>query len=316
MKRVLFFIFSVISLQIVVAQPPSLKTTVNRTQILIGEQLTYNVEVSFPVNAYQVNWFNVPDSFNHFEIVVRGKVDTIEKNGMLTCRQTLTLTSFDSGVNTIPAQAIDLMPVGSDSAIHLFTDSIAVNVSFSPLDSTKTFHDIKTIIEVKDEIPLWIWIAGAALLILLIVALYYLIRYLKKRPKKTMLFTSKLSPYDEAMQQLSMLQKEQLLYKGQVKEFHTKLGDIFKRYVSRKKEKNMLNYTSADILVFLNETLLSKENTSTIAATLRMNDAVKFAKYSPPAAESENALANAKKIIEQIEKLIFTPDSDRDNTRK
>ncbi len=35
----------------------------------------------------------------------------------------------------------------------------------------------------------------------------------------------------------------------------------------------------------------------------------KFAKYSPPTSESESALSNTKKVIEQIDKLIFTDQS-------
>lgn len=312
MKRILFFIpitigiLLILSIQFAFAQTPSLKTSVDKKQILIGGQLRYNVEASFPVNAYRIGWFNVPDSFSHFEIVTRGKIDTIETNGILTYRQTLTLTSFDSGIYTIPALPINFEPVVDDSTISLFTDSIPVNVSFSPLDSTKTFHDIKTIIEVKDEIPLWMWIGGAALLILLIVAIIYLIKYFKSRKKPESIFRSKLTPFDEAMQSIEQLQKEQFLYKGEVKPFHTKLTDIFKRYLSRKMEKNVLNLTSSEMLILLNDTLLPKNDTSLIAGSLRMTDAVKFAKFYPHKEESETTLINTKKVIEQIEKLIFT----------
>ena len=308
MKRILFFIGIglFLPLQYGFGQSPSLKTTVDRTQILIGEQLKYNVEATFPINTFRIGWFNVPDSFSHFEVVTRGKIDTIENNGVLTYRQTITLTSFDSGVYAIPALPINFEPVVSDSTISLFTDSIAVNISFSPLDSTKTFHDIKSIIEVKDEIPLWMWIGGGALLILLIVAIIYLIKYFKKRKKPEAIFKSKLTPFDEAMQSIEQLQKEQLLYKGEVKPFHTKLTDIFKRYLSRKMEKNVLNLTSSEILIVLNDTLLSKNDTSLLAGSLRMTDAVKFAKFYPHKEESETALLDTKKVIEQIDKLIFS----------
>lgn len=308
MKRILFFIGFVllINLQYAIAQSPTLKTSVDKKQILIGEQLKYNVEATFPLNAYRVGWFNVPDSFSHFEIVTRGKIDTIEKNGLLIYRQTLILTSFDSGIYSIPALPINLEPVVSDSTLSLFTDSIPINISYSPLDSSKTFHDIKTIIEVKDEIPLWMWIGGAALLILLILGIIYLIKYLRSRKKPESIFESKLTPIDEAMQAIEKLQKEQYLYKGEVKQFHTKLTDIFKRYLSRKMEKNVLNLTSSEILITLNDTLLSKNDTSLIAGSLRMADAVKFAKFYPHKEESETVLADTKRVIEQIEKLIFT----------
>ncbi len=308
MKRILFFIgfVFVLSVQFTSAQSPSLKTAVDKRQILIGEQLQYSVEASFPANAYNIGWFNVPDSFSHFEVVNRGKIDSIESNGILTCRQTLTLTSFDSGINTIPALAINFDPLADDSTIHLFTDSIPINVSFSPLDSTQTFHDIKSIIEVKDEVPWLIWAGAAALIILLVVLVVYLVKYFKRRKKPASVFNSKLSPFDEAMQSLDALQKEQLLYKGDVKQFHTRLIDIFKRYLSRKMQKNILNLTSSEVLLSLNDTLLSKADTFLIAGSLRVTDAVKFAKYFPPTSESESALINTKKVIEQIDNLIFT----------
>lgn len=311
MKRILFFIGIglFLSLQYAIGQSPTLKTTVDRRQILIGEQLKYNVEATFPVNAYRIGWFSVPDSFSHFEVVTRGKIDTAEKNGILTYRQTLILTSFDSGLYAIPAMAVNVEPVSGDTTMNLFTDSIPINISFSPLDSTKTFHDIKSIIEVKDEIPLWMWIGGAALVILLIVAIIYLIKYFKRRKKCAPVFESKLSPIDEAMQSLNELQKEQFLYKGGVKQYHTKLTDIFKRYLSRKMERNILNLTSSDILLLLNDTLLSKVDTALIAGALRMTDAVKFAKFYPHKEESERAFIDTKKVIEQIDKLIFTADN-------
>ena len=315
MKRILFFIgFGLLlGLTYGFAQSPTLKTTVDKKQILIGEQLKYNVEASFPVNAYRIGWFSVPDSFSHFEVVTRGKIDTIEKNGVLTYKQTLTLTSFDSGIYAIPALPINFEPVVSDTTLSLFTDSIPVNISFSPLDSTKTFHDIKSIIEVKDDIPLLLWISGGALFILLIVGIIYLVKYLRSRKKTESIFKSKLTPFDEAMQSLNDLQKEQLLYNGEVKQYHTRLTDIFKRYVSRKMEKDVLNLTSSEMLISLNDTLLSKNDTSLIAGSLRMSDAVKFAKFYPHKEESEAALSDTKKVIEQIEKLILTPDNNGDN---
>lgn len=305
MKRILIFIASVLIVQFVFAQSPSLKTAVDKRQILIGEQLKYNVEARFPSNAYNITWFSVPDSFSHFEVVSRGKIDTIENNGMVICRQTLTLTSFDSGLYAIPSFQINFDPLVDDTTLNLFTDSIPINISYSPLDSTQTFHDIKTIIEVKNEIPWWIWAGGAALLLLLTVLVYYLVKHFRRRKKPAFLFNSKLSPLDEAVQSLEGLQKEQLLQKGEIKKYHTRLTDIFKRYLSRKMGINMLNLTSSEVLLSLNDTLLPKIDTALLAGSLRMTDAVKFAKYSPPIYESESALVNTRTVIQQIDKLIF-----------
>jgi uncharacterized BrkB/YihY/UPF0761 family membrane protein len=87
-------------------------------------------------------------------------------------------------------------PANQNSAIRLLTDSFLINVSYSPLDSVKTFHDIKSIIEVKDEWPLWMWIALGLSIILLIILLYSLYKN-RKRKKPAVVFASKLSPVEE-----------------------------------------------------------------------------------------------------------------------
>ena len=102
------------------------------------------------------------------------------------------------------------------------------------MDSMQTFHDIKSIIEVKEEWPWWLWAMLASCNYFVNLLGNFLIKFFKKKKTPTDLFNPKLSPYDEAMQSLNDLEKEQLLQKSEVKEYHTRLTDIFKRYLSRK----------------------------------------------------------------------------------
>src|SRR5687768_3104479 len=157
------------------AQTPSLNTSIDKNEILIGEHLHYKVETSFPANAYKLNWLSIPDSIDHFEMVERPKVDSSENGGILNVKRIIILTSFDSGVWTIPSFVVNFEPFTSDTAFKLFTDSIKINVLYSPMDSTKTFHDIKTIMEVKDEWPFWMWLAAALSALLLVGLVYYFV---------------------------------------------------------------------------------------------------------------------------------------------
>ena len=173
----------------------------------------------------------------------------------------------------------------------------------------KTIFFEKPIIGVKDEWPLWMWIAAALSLLLLIFLVYYLFKNSRKK-KPQVLFTSKLSPLEEALRYLEELQKRQLISKGEVKEFHTRLSEIFKRYVSRKTNSNLLTLTSGEILISLNEMQINKETIGSAANNLRMADAVKFAKYIPGNIESEEVFTNTKKVIQQIDQSIVNSKSD------
>ena len=78
------------------------------------------------------------------------------------------------------------------------------------MDSVTTFHDIKSIIEVKKEWPWWWWAILAVAVVLLILWIGFLIKFFKKKPPSADFFNSKLTPYEEAMQSLNDLQKQQL----------------------------------------------------------------------------------------------------------
>lgn len=253
-----------------------------------------------PDNTYRLSWFIFPDSVSHFQVVRQNNIDSSFINGNINFSQDITLTSFDSGLRVIPSFVLNVEPLRGDTTFNLLTDSIPVQVLFSPMDSVKTFHDIKSIIEVKKEWAWWLWVILAVAVLLLIVWIRFLIKFLKKKPVSTDLFSSKLLPYEEAMQLLADLQQQQLLQKSQVKEYHTKLSEIFKRYLSRKTKTYKMNLTSDEILMELDEYTTGKEQVFAFANCLRMSSAVKFAKYIPPDTESEKCLAQTREMITVI----------------
>ena len=149
------------------AQQPVIKTSVDKRKILIGEQMHYRVSTSMPDNTYRLSWFTIPDSLAHFQVVRQNKIDSSSVNGNLNFSQDITLTSFDSGLQVIPPFALNFEPLQGDTTFNLLTDSIPMEVTYSPMDSVKTFHDIKSIIEVKKEWPWWLWAILAVALLLL-----------------------------------------------------------------------------------------------------------------------------------------------------
>ncbi len=278
------------------AQTPVVNATINRSNILIGEPIQLRIETTIPDNAVRIKWFSIPDSIPHFEVIERSKIDSSAKEGSLTVSQVITLTSFDSGRCILPAFEGELFLSGSDSTFHLFTDSMPVNVSWSPLDSTKTFHDIKEIIEVSDERPWWEWVIIGVIVLILVVMIWFILKQFKRTRSGEV---PEYSAYDEAMLALTELEKEQLLMQGAAGKFHTRLSNIFRRYASRQFSRNMMNLTSAEMLLNIKDDI-AREDLSSLATALRMGDAVKFAKYLPPVTESEAALHEVKSVINKM----------------
>lgn len=281
------------------AQAPTVKTTVDRTDIYIGQQIHYKVETSMPDNTYRLSWFSMPDSFGNFVPVVKDKIDSSYSNGNLDFSQQITITSFDSGRQVIPPLALNFSTLQGDSTFNIYTDSIPINVTYSPADSVLPFHDIKTIMEVKKTFPWWIWAAIALGAILLIILVIYLIKKSKKE-KETDIFESKLPPFEEAMQLLDELKNENLPEKNEVKEYHARLSDILKRYLSRITKSYQMHLTTDELLIKLKDLDVPNERISEFASCLRLGNAVKFAKLYPADFENQKCFSETKEMIVEI----------------
>ena len=306
-RKIIWLAFIILTLFPVAlfSQNPSVQTSVDKNDILIGEQVKVKLKGTYRPNAYTLHWLTIPDSIPHFDIIDKGRADTIVyKDNSKGVEQTIIFTSFDSGRWTIPAFPINFGPLQDDTTLNLFTDSIHINVSYSPTDSTSQLRDIKPVIEVNVIDYLWYYIGGGILLLLVIIIL--IIRYLKKQKQKpAILITSKLSPYEEAMQELEKLKQYDLQKALEIKLYHIKLSEIFKRYLGRKQNINLLNRTTGDLLIRMTENSFQQETISTLATALRCCDAVKFAKYLPSVVESADCNINIKETINLIEHSAF-----------
>jgi len=103
------------------------------------------------------------------------------------------------------------------------------------------------------------------------------------------------------LQELKNLRKYNFADAGDIRIIHTKLGEILKRYLSRRENDNYLNKTTSDMLIILKQVGVNNETLGKAAATLRAGDAVKFAKYLPPTHENEASLQSMEELIKTIQ---------------
>jgi len=283
------------------SQPPSLQTLVDKNEILIGQQLKLKIKAIYPPGSFAFCRIMIPDSIPHFDVLEKGVADTVNyKDNSKAIEQTILVTSFDSGKWTIPAFPVSFGQAADDTSTRLYTDSVSVDVSYAPADSSNQPRDIKPIIQVHITDYTWYFIGGGILLLLL--AAFLVWRYIKNRKKKPEeLVLSQLSPFDEAMQELKKLEQLDLHNAAEIKIYHTRLTGILKRYLGRRQNRNLDNRTTGDILVGMAGTGFSSGNISELATALRCSDAVKFAKYLPGSIESAECLEKIKDTINLAE---------------
>ncbi|MFI5132720.1 MAG: LPXTG cell wall anchor domain-containing protein [Chitinophagales bacterium] len=261
----------------------SVKASVDKNKILIGEKINLTLEASIPQKEI-VHFFSI-DSIPHFELESKGKVDTSKTDNGILLKQVIPLTSFDSGHWVIPSFILNK---------KIKTDPIGVDIGFSDFDPTKDYHDIKDIIEVnpaKEKDWTWYIVAGAAIL----VAVVSLVLRRKKKP--VLLPAQTIDPYKEAMQQLQQIQKEP----GSPKKYYSGLIDVFRLYIFRKKGFHSLQETTDDLVLQLKNLNLDKTSFEQLSQALRLSDFVKFAKYVPDEDDNKIVFETIKKAIQLVE---------------
>lgn len=269
-------------------QKSTVKVSVDKNKILIGEPIQLTLEADIPINE-PIHFFTI-DTIAHFEISERQKIDSSDRDDGTVLKQIIRITSFDSGHWVIPSFVF---------AEGIATDSIPVDVVFSEFNPEQDYHDIKDIIEItpkKEKSKLWMWLAiGGGVLLLIGLLLYFLLR--KKKPVAVV--TTVIDPYEEAMKQLEKLRDS----KADRKQYYSEMVDIFRVYVLKRKDIHSLQKTSDDLIVQLRSIALSKEQFEKLSQALRLSDFVKFAKYVPSAEDDRNTLEIIKSTISAIEQI-------------
>jgi hypothetical protein len=255
------------------------KASVDKNSVVIGEPIILTLEAYIPLGE-QVTWFPL-DTIPHFEFLIRPKSDTTESIEGKKIMQVMTITSFDSGQWEIPQLELKV------AKQSYYTDTLLIDVGFTPFNREADYRDIKDIIEVNNPNTKYIpWIIGAAVLLSLALVIYVLRKRkpaILQEPKEI----PKLSPFEEAMLALAALRKKGLPQNGQVKWYYTELNDILRVFVSRKLNIASMERTNEELILQLRELNLSKDSFSQLAQALRMSDYVKFAKYQPGSEDNQ-----------------------------
>ena len=200
---------------------------VNRKVIALGEQFELILSYSHPVAELPKKTPYVSDTFPHFEVIDRRKADTAIDGDMKTIRQVFVVTSFDTGHWSIPPFVL------VSGKNNISSDSIGIDITPVPL-SSGSYHDIKEIIDVPDPPFDWQkWLGILITAVIVAAAVWYCIKNRRKPAAVASRFDSKLSPFDQALQDLARLKEEALPEKGEMKKYYTALGVILRVFLER-----------------------------------------------------------------------------------
>lgn len=273
------------------------------TSIRIGEPVKIGITARVVIRSLKganikVVFPNLPDSVNHIEVVERSPLDTTGSTpDEKFWKQTLTVTSFDSGRWELPPMKFEVFSVSDGSYDSVFTDPIFIDVNTVAVDTTKAFKPIKPLRSVAWNIlDYWPYLLPLLLVVALVVL--YFAYWRKRRPKAAPAPAKPLkTPYETAMEQLQRLEKEKP-WNNDVKLYYTQLTDVLRHYFEQQFHIAALEQTSAELLQNIKPVTVLNQQRDKLQHILTLADLAKFAKMQPAPHEHEDCLQKAIAVVE------------------
>lgn len=261
-----------------------IETKIDSSSILIGDQIEFSIKSNLKDLK---NWKTFTDYIGKFEIINTSSIDTVKIDDRWILNQSYTLTHWDSGTFFIPAITMEEMT----------SDSLLVYINTVKTIKEEGLKDIKepvnTPFSFEEALP---YILIFFCIILLGFLIYYYIRNRKKTVKVEEKVEIIIPPFQIALNLLLKLKDKNLLKQNEVKEYHSQISEILRRYIESGLNLKAMEISSNEIISSLKQ---QRIETSSIEKVFTISDLAKFAKFKPLEIENKECLEMAILFVEQ-----------------
>jgi len=291
-----YFIIALLLFSKISAQSISALASVDSRNYLVGDYITYTLEVRSDKNIQIVSPF-IRDSLKKVEII-RELVPVIsEDNEVKSTTFGFIISYYDSASVNISPIAVRYKNPGESEEKVILSNPVTFTVNKVVVQQQADIKDVKDPI----VIPLdWKFILLIALigLILFAAAFYFYRRYKKKKaeqPVKKKII--RILAHTRALTALDTLEREQLWQKGRVKEYHSNITGIIRGYFEERFKLPALELTTTEQIQQLEKVSTSENILVETNQFLNNADLVKFAKFIPLPSVNEEMMKQAKDIV-------------------
>ena len=261
--------------------------TLDSNTILIGQQINFTI-------TNKVTSTKIWPTYNEFlvegiEIIKASKIDTTE--GVIT--QEFVITAWDSGSYFIPPIAF---------SENSKTQALLLNVQSIILAEDAELKDIKQPIEEPiGWSDIWPWLLGILILSLII---FILRKYVFNKNKPSIIIKPKviIAADISALKELNALEKAKIWQEGNVKEYHSQLSEIIRRYTENRFDFIALELGTDEIISEL-KSKVNNEQLTSINILLQRADLAKFAKSKPIDTENMESMVLAKGFVNATKQI-------------
>ncbi|MDP7567749.1 MAG: hypothetical protein QF383_05110, partial [Flavobacteriales bacterium] len=178
------------------------------------------------------------------------------------------------------------------------TEGLLLNVQTVILEEGAELKDIKQPMEAPiGWSDIWPWLVGILLFALIV---FLLKKYVFNKKEEIKSEKPKvIIPADViALKELITLEKAKIWQEGKIKEYHSSLSEIVRRYTEERFQFIALELTTDEIIDEL-KSKLNQEQIQNLKTLLQRADLAKFAKSKPDENENKESMQLAKHFVSQ-----------------
>lgn len=247
------------------------------------------------------------------EFLEINKENTDMPDGMILQKYDILFQAFEPRLVTMPRIGY---AIGTDTT---YSDILTLNVRPVELDSLTTINPVEGTVSLESKwfdifpdwmLDYWYWIILGLLVAGLGVAVYFLY----KKNGKTLLPHKKIiPPYEQAIIDLDALKSSNLIEKGHIKEYYTRLTDILRRYLSSRFGIYAPEMTSTQTITAISEHPEASKAKSDLKQLFRVADFVKFAKVLPLPDDNIRSYNVVREFVEETRPVEDDKDGGKDS---
>lgn len=268
--------------------------------IALGDQTVLRLRADMPISSI-VRFPQLADTISaNVPIVEAAAPDTMQTGpGTQAVIQAYTITSFDAGMQVIPAFEF----TAGDSTYR--TDALPLQVESVAVDTTQAIYDIKQPLDVSYSWMDWLrdnllWVIAAVAALLLLAVTWLVLKKRKKKPVAPLVeVTPEIPAHELALGKLQALRDRKLWQQGEVKAYYSELSDILRDFLERRYRLPAMEQTTDEISGALAATDIPEQQKDRLRQVLTLADLVKFARAHPLHADNELSMEQAIAFVKE-----------------
>lgn len=278
------------------AQNISVTAGTDTSDYLVGDYIQFSIKAEYD-DGIRISPPSLTDKLGKLEVIKVLPVSFEEDRNLQQFNYII--AGYDSARIVIPPIPITYFVNNNSEPQTTQTNEVVVFIHTLEVIPSADIKDIKQPVRIPFDWLFW----GIVLLVLVIIAVVSYFLYQKfKKPIEEITFVKKAPPvplYIIALRALEMLDEKKLWQQGKIKDYHSEITEIIRRYFEDRFNFNSLEMTTAQSMQVLNRVMDNQKLIDTTEKFLENADMVKFAKFVPLPSVNEEMMNQAYDIVKK-----------------